>query len=74
MPEKHKGLTDLEKRYRQRYLDLMVNEKTRNIFQLRSLIISKIRQFFAGKGFLEVETPMLLNQPGCGGAALYHPI
>ena len=69
MPEKHKGLTDLEKRYRQRYLDLMVNEKTRNIFQLRSLIISKIRQFFAGKGFLEVETPMLLNQPG-GAAAL----
>ncbi|MEC8644534.1 MAG: amino acid--tRNA ligase-related protein, partial [Pseudomonadota bacterium] len=69
MPEKHKGLTDLEKRYRQRYLDLMVNEKTRDIFQLRSLIISKIRQFFAGKGFLEVETPMLLNQPG-GAAAL----
>ena len=69
MPEKHKGLTDLEKRYRQRYLDLMVNEKTRNTFQLRSLIISKIRQFFAGKGFLEVETPMLLNQPG-GAAAL----
>ena len=44
MPEKHKGLTDLEKRYRQRYLDLMANEKTRNIFRLRSLIVSKIRQ------------------------------
>jgi lysyl-tRNA synthetase class 2 len=69
MPEKHKGLTDLEKRYRQRYLDLMVNEKTRNVFQTRSLIISKVRQFFSGKGFLEVETPMLLNQPG-GAAAL----
>ena len=69
MPEKHKGLTDLEKRYRQRYLDLMVNEKTRNVFQLRSLIVSKIRQFFTGEGFMEVETPMLLNQPG-GATAL----
>ena len=69
MPEKHKGLANVEKRYRQRYLDLMVNEKTRNIFQLRSLIISKIRQFFSAEGFLEVETPMLLNQPG-GATAL----
>ncbi|MGP4843571.1 lysine--tRNA ligase [Marinobacter sp. 1Y8] len=64
LPEKHKGLTDTEARYRQRYVDLMVNEDTRRVFQARSKIISCIRNFFTQRDFIEVETPMLQVIPG----------
>lgn len=66
LPEKWHGLADVEKRYRQRYLDLISNEETRGIFLLRSRVISAIRGFLDARGFLEVETPML--QPHAGGA------
>lgn len=62
LPEKFHGLTDQETRYRQRYVDLIVNEKTRDTFRKRSLIIQKIREYLNNKGFLEVETPMLHTQ------------
>lgn len=62
LPEKFHGLTDQETRYRQRYVDLIVNEKTRDTFRKRSLIIQKIRQYLNERGFLEVETPMLHTQ------------
>ncbi|WP_097460773.1 lysine--tRNA ligase [Mangrovitalea sediminis] len=64
LPEKHKGLTDTEIRYRQRYVDLMTNEETRNTFLKRSKIIESIRRFMVEHGFLEVETPMLQVIPG----------
>ena len=66
LPEKWHGLTDVETRYRQRYLDLIVNEPVKEVFVLRSRIIHFIRDFFVKKGFLEVETPMM--QPIPGGA------
>ena len=66
LPEKWHGLTDIETRYRQRYLDLMVNDAVKDIFVLRSKIIQSIRNFFVRRGFLEVETPMM--QPIPGGA------
>jgi len=66
LPEKFHGIKDPEKRYRQRYLDLIMNEDTQNIFIKRSRIISTMRQFFEEKGFMEVETPMM--QPVPGGA------
>lgn len=59
LPEKFHGLTDVETKYRQRYIDLIVNEETRDTFRKRSLIISKIREFLAQRGYLEVETPIL---------------
>lgn len=59
LPEKWHGLTDVEKRYRQRYLDLIGSEEVRNIFRVRSRTISAIRRFLDGRGFLEVETPVL---------------
>jgi lysyl-tRNA synthetase class 2 len=65
-PEKYHGLTDVERRYRQRYLDLMVNPEVRKVFETRAKIIRLIRKFFDAKGFLEVETPMM--QPIPGGA------
>lgn len=64
LPEKHKGLTDTETRYRQRYVDLMVNEDSRRVFLARSKIITTMRQFFADRDFIEVETPMLQVIPG----------
>jgi lysyl-tRNA synthetase, class II len=64
LPEKFHGLTDVERRYRQRYLDLMVNPEVREVFRTRSKIISLIRQFLDKKGFLEVETPMMQSIPG----------
>ena len=67
LPEKFHGLTDVETRYRQRYVDLIVNESTRDTLRKRSLIIQKIREYLVGLGFLEVETPMLQTQ--AGGAA-----
>ncbi|PHQ24527.1 lysine--tRNA ligase [Marinobacter guineae] len=64
LPEKHKGLTDTEARYRHRYVDLMVNEDSRRVFYARSKIISVMRQYFTDRDFMEVETPMLQVIPG----------
>jgi lysyl-tRNA synthetase, class II len=66
LPDKWHGLADVETRYRQRYLDLIANEESRNTFALRSKIITAVRSFLDGRGFMEVETPML--QPDAGGA------
>ncbi len=66
LPEKWHGLSDIEKRYRQRYLDLIANTETAGFFQVRSRVIGGIRQFLNQRGFLEVETPVL--QPSAGGA------
>ncbi|MDD5727884.1 MAG: lysine--tRNA ligase [Victivallales bacterium] len=67
LPEKFHGLTNVEQRYRQRYLDLIMNDDSRQIFLKRFQIIHEIRGFLERRGFLEVETPML--QPLAGGAA-----
>jgi len=67
LPEKWHGLTDVEQRYRQRYVDLIVNDDARRMFRVRSEMIGGLRDFLNGRGFLEVETPML--QPLAGGAA-----
>ena len=64
LPEKFKGLSDQETRYRQRYLDLIMNEESRTTFQVRSRIVSHIREFLTHRGFLEVETPMMQVIPG----------
>ncbi|MGD8925672.1 MAG: lysine--tRNA ligase [Thioalkalispiraceae bacterium] len=64
LPEKFKGLSDQETRYRQRYLDLIMNDESRKTFQMRSKIITHIRQFLTERGFLEVETPMMQVIPG----------
>jgi lysyl-tRNA synthetase class 2 len=67
LPEKWHGLQDIEARYRQRYLDLLTNERSREIFSKRIAIVRETRRFFEDHGFLEVETPML--QTVAGGAA-----
>ncbi len=64
LPEKFHGLTDQEQRYRQRYVDLIMNPEVREQFKLRSKIIEYIRHFFTGMDFLEVETPMMQSIPG----------
>jgi len=64
LPEKWHGLKDIEIRFRKRYLDLLANEKVKEIFILRSRIITKIREFLDSRGYLEVETPMLHEKPG----------
>lgn len=69
LPEKHAGLTDTETRYRQRYLDLMVNQESRQLFKHRSAIVDGIRRFLIDREFMEVETPMMLNTPGGATAA-----
>ena len=66
MPEKFHGLTDVETRYRQRYLDLAVNPMSRQVFEARAKTVPAIRRFLEARGFLEVETPMM--QPIAGGA------
>jgi lysyl-tRNA synthetase class 2 len=66
LPEKWHGLTDVEIRYRQRYLDLVVNPDSRRVFEVRSRVLVAIREFMTERGFLEVETPMM--QPIAGGA------
>ena len=66
LPEKWHGLVDVEKRYRQRYLDLISNKEIKPIFRLRSQVISALRHFLNERGFIEVETPVL--QPEAGGA------
>jgi len=64
LPEKFHGLTDQETRYRQRYVDLIVNEESRNAFIMRSKVVSAIRNFMVKKEFMEVETPMMHTIPG----------
>lgn len=68
LPEKFHGLTDQEQKYRQRYLDLITNPDSQRVFRARSQIIQTIREFFASRGYLEVETPMMHPIPG-GAAA-----
>ena len=68
LPEKWHGLTDVEIRYRQRYLDLIANEKSRQVFVTRARIIQELRRFFDARGYAEVETPMMHPIPG-GAAA-----
>ncbi|MCQ2537451.1 MAG: lysine--tRNA ligase, partial [Lachnospiraceae bacterium] len=67
LPEKFHGLTDTDTRYRQRYVDLIMNEESKDVFLKRSQIIREIRNFLAGRNFIEVETPMLVSN--AGGAA-----
>ncbi len=67
LPEKFHGLTDTDTRYRQRYVDLIMNEESKNVFVKRSQIIKEIRKFLDAKDFMEVETPMLVSN--AGGAA-----
>ena len=67
LPEKFHGLTDTDMRYRQRYVDLIMNQESKNVFIKRSLVIKEIRNFLAGRDFMEVETPMLVSN--AGGAA-----
>ncbi len=64
LPEKHKGLTDTEQRYRQRYVDLITNEQSRDTFRIRSKIVQGIREYFHQQDYMEVETPMLQVIPG----------
>jgi lysyl-tRNA synthetase class 2 len=64
LPEKWHGLTDVEIRYRQRYLDLVVNPDSRRVFEIRSRVVTAIREFLIARGFLEVETPMMQAIPG----------
>ena len=66
LPEKWHGLKDVETRYRRRYLDLIVNEDTRSVFRIRAALVRSLRSYLDGRGFLEVETPVL--QPIYGGA------
>jgi lysyl-tRNA synthetase class 2 len=68
LPEKWHGLTDVELRYRQRYLDLIANEKSQEVFVTRARIIGELRRFFDARGYIEVETPMMHPIPG-GAAA-----
>src|SRR5699024_3778917 len=68
LPEKYHGLKDVEQRYRQRYLDLITNPDSKQVFVLRSKIIQSMRDYLNQQGFLEVETPMMHTIPG-GAAA-----
>ncbi len=68
LPEKYHGIQDKELRYRQRYLDLIMNSQVRKTFHIRSKVISLTRRFFENKGFLEVETPMMHPIPGGANA------
>ncbi len=67
LPEKYHGLTDTDMRYRQRYVDLIMNEEVKDTFIKRSKVLSSIRRYLDGEGFMEVETPMLVSN--AGGAA-----
>ncbi len=66
LPEKWHGLTDVETRYRQRYLDLIVNDDSRRVFETRARVLARLRAFLDARGYLEVETPMM--HPVAGGA------
>src|SRR5687768_595352 len=65
LPEKWHGLQDVEIRYRQRYLDLIVNPDSRRVFEIRSRVVSALREFLIARGFLEVETPMKIGRASC---------
>jgi lysyl-tRNA synthetase class 2 len=67
LPEKYHGLSDVETKYRQRYLDLIANEESREVFRVRTRLVTHMRRFLDARGFMEVETPIL--QPIYGGAA-----
>ncbi len=69
LPEKHAGLTDTEARYRQRYVDLIVNEESRDVFIKRGKIVNGIRRYFLERDFMEVETPMMADLSGGATAA-----
>ncbi len=64
LPDKYHGLSDLEMRYRQRYVDLIMNEDARRVFRIRSVVIDAIRDYLTDRDFLEVETPMMQTIPG----------
>ena len=64
LPEKYHGLADQETRYRQRYLDLIANEQSREVFRTRSNVVDTLRRFLGDRGYLEVETPMMQVIPG----------
>ncbi|ODN43387.1 lysine--tRNA ligase [Piscirickettsia litoralis] len=68
LPDKHHGLAEVETRYRQRYLDLIVNDESRNAFTIRSKVVSSIRRFLTERNYMEVETPMLQVIPGGASA------
>ncbi len=72
LPEKFHGLTDTDTRYRQRYVDLIMNEKVKETFVKRSKIITEIRKFLDERGFIEVETPMLVSNAGGAAARPFH--
>jgi len=72
LPDKWHGLTDVEKRYRQRYVDLIMNAEVRETFIARSRIVAEMRRFLDSHGFLEVETPVLLNVAGGAAARRFH--
>ena len=67
LPDKHRGLTDVDTRLRERYLDLIVNHESRRIFDIRSAVIAAVRRVLGERGFIEVETPVL--DAAAGGAA-----
>ena len=74
LPEKYRGLRDVEARARQRYLDLIANPASREVFERRSRVVGSLRRFLEGHGFLEVETPIMQPIPGrCYGAPVHHP-
>ncbi len=64
LPEKWHGLTDIEQRYRQRYIDLIVNPEVRDVFYRRARVLQRVRKYMDGEGFIEVETPMMHPAPG----------
>jgi len=68
LPDKHKGLQDTELRYRQRYLDLIINEESRRVFEIRARVVAGIRGYLSERRFIEVETPMLHLLPGGASA------
>ncbi len=72
MPEKFHGMTDTDTRYRQRYLDLIMNEEVKDTFIKRSQIVSTIRKYLDGQGFMEVETPMLVENAGGASARPFY--
>ena len=74
LPEKFHGLTNTELRYRQRYVDLIVNPEVKRTFVLRSQFVKHVRDFLDGRGYMEVETPVLNTISGGATArALHHP-
>src|SRR5690606_34132074 len=73
LPEKYHGLADTEIKYRQRYLDLIMNPESRRVFERRSEVIAYLRRFFVDRDFMEVETPMMQLIPGGAAARPFIP-